>query len=73
MQGPFTQEMNAATIRQFQIRYLVSKDGGTPGGFAEKAAAAEETGAELIVLRRPEENGLSYEEVLTWCMTMLKH
>ncbi len=73
MQGPFTQEMNAATIRQFQIRYLVSKDGGTPGGFAEKAAAAEETGAELIVLRRPEENGLSYEEVLNWCMTMLKH
>ena len=33
----------------------------------------QETGAELIVLRRPEENGLSYEEVLNWCMTMLKH
>jgi precorrin-6x reductase len=73
MQGPFSREMNAATIRQYEIRILVSKDGGGPGGFAEKAAAARETGAELIVIRRPEENGLSFDEVLKQCITMLSH
>lgn len=73
MQGPFSREMNTAMIRQFDIRFLVSKDGGGPGGFAEKAAAAAETGAELIVLRRPEESGLGFDEVLNWCMTALQH
>ena len=73
MQGPFSREMNAATIRQYHIRSVVSKDGGTPGGFAEKAEAARETGAELIVIRRPEESGLSFDEVLKLCTAMLSH
>ena len=72
MQGPFSKEMNTATIRQYKIRFLVSKDGGEAGGYAEKAAAAEETGAELIVLRRPEESGLGYDEVLNLCITRLR-
>ena len=72
MQGPFSKEMNAATIRQYGIRFLVSKDGGEAGGFAEKAAAAGETGAELIVIRRPEEDGLGFDEVLNQCMTRLR-
>ena len=72
MQGPFSKEMNAATIRQYGIRFLVSKDGGEAGGFAEKAAAARETGAELIVLRRPEEDGLDFDEVLNLCITRLR-
>ena len=72
MQGPFSKEMNAATIRQYEIRFLVSKDGGEAGGFAEKAAATRETGAELIVLRRPEEDGLGFDEVLNQCMTRLR-
>lgn len=68
MQGPFSKELNTAMIRQFAIRYLVSKDGGIPGGFPEKAEAAEETGIQLVVLRRPEEDGLDYEEVLRICL-----
>ena len=72
MQGPFSREMNAATIRQFQIAWLVTKDGGAAGGYPEKAAAAEETGVRLILLRRPEETGLGYDEVLNVCMTRLK-
>ena len=71
MQGPFSKELNAALIRQYGIRYVVSKDGGGPGGFPEKAAAAKETGAELIVLRRPAESGLSFDEVLNLCITRL--
>ena len=71
MQGPFTREMNIATIRQYQIRYLVTKDGGGPGGFPEKAEAARETGAECLVLRRPRESGLSFDEILNECIRTL--
>ena len=53
------------------IRYVVTKDGGAPGGFPEKLAAAKETGARLIVLRRPEEDGLRFDEVLRLCMKRL--
>ena len=72
MQGPFSREMNAATIRQYAIRYLVTKDGGGAGGFAEKEAAARETGAKLLVLSRPGEDGLSFDEVLSRCMDLLR-
>ena len=35
MQGPFSLALNKALITQFQIRYLITKDGGAAGGFAE--------------------------------------
>lgn len=72
MQGPFTRELNEALIRQYAIRYVVSKDGGVPGGFPEKRDAALSTGAELLVLRRPAEEGESYEEVLAYCEALLR-
>lgn len=72
MQGPFTAELNAAIIRQYGARYVVTKDGGGPGGFPEKAAAAKETGAQLIVLRRPAEDGLGFDEVLNLCKTRIR-
>ena len=71
LQGPFTQELNEALIRQYHIRFLVTKDGGKAGGFAEKASAAAATGTELILLRRPEEDGLDYETVLARCREMM--
>lgn len=64
MQGPFSKELNLALLRQFSIRTLVTKDGGKEGGFPEKLAAAEEVGAQMIVVRRPREEGLGREEVL---------
>lgn len=72
MQGPFTTELNAATIRQYGARYVVTKDGGGPGGFPEKAQAAKETGAQLIVLRRPADSGLPFDEVLILCKTRIR-
>ena len=72
MQGPFTRALNAALIRQFEIACLVTKDGGAPGGFPEKAAAARETGAKLIVIRRPEETGQSFGEILALCEEKLR-
>lgn len=72
MQGPFTQGLNAELIRQKNIAFLVTKDGGAEGGFPEKAAAAKETGAVLIVLRRPEEQGEYYEQLAAACEEMMK-
>lgn len=64
LQGPFTQKLNEAMLEQYQIRWLVTKDGGTAGGFAEKQAAARHAGAELILVGRPPDEGASMEAIL---------
>lgn len=71
MQGPFTQELNEALLRQFAIRWLVTKDGGAAGGFAEKAAAAQAAGVRLLVIRRPADAGEGYETILKECEARL--
>lgn len=71
LQGPFSRELNEALIRQYCIRYLVTKDGGRAGGFEEKAAAAKAAGAVLVLIRRPQEDGLDYESVLQRCREMM--
>ena len=65
MQGPFSLEMNLAVLRQYDIRYLVTKDGGKPGGFSEKREAARRAGAELILVGRPEDSGICLEQLLS--------
>ena len=66
MQGPFSEELNAALLRSTGARWLVTKDGGAAGGFAEKAAAAAQTGARLLVIGRPAEtDGRSLEETVS--------
>lgn len=72
MQGPFSRELNEALIRQFNIAFLVTKDGGKAGGFQEKVQAAANTGAELVLIRRPEETGETFEEVVKSCEEMMK-
>ena len=67
MQGPFSRALNEALIRQFEIHWLVTKDGGAAGGFAEKVQAAQSTGAQLVVLRRPPEQGQTAQEILNLC------
>ena len=64
MQGPFSQQMNEAMLRQYHIAWLVTKDGGAPGGFAEKQAAAQSAGAALVLIGRPPETGETMEEIL---------
>lgn len=65
LQGPFTEAMNTAMLEQYQIRWLVTKDGGRAGGFEEKLRAAHRAGADVILVGRPAETGLSMEEILT--------
>lgn len=72
MQGPFSADLNEALIRQFHIAYLVTKDGGGAGGFPEKVRAAKDTGIELVLIRRPEEAGESFEEILTACEELMR-
>lgn len=65
MHGPFSKELNAALLRQFHIHTLVTKRSGRAGGFWEKAEAAEETGAALLVIDRPvQEQGMSLPEIV---------
>lgn len=65
MQGPFSYEINLALLRQFDCQYLLTKNSGQPGGFAEKLAAAREAGARLIIIDRPTvEQGLGLDEIL---------
>ena len=69
---PFSYALNRALLEQFSIRFLVTKDGGAAGGFAEKAQAAADTGVQLIVIRRPAETGETADQILTRCREVLK-
>ena len=55
MQGPFSQALNEAVLRQWNIRN---------GGFAEKLAAAQSCGVGVLVLTRPEDRGETVEAIL---------
>lgn len=71
MQGPFSLDLNRVILEQFNIQWLVTKDGGAVGGFMEKAKACAYCGARLIVLRRPRENGETVESILERCRKLL--
>lgn len=67
MQGPFSLELNQAMLRQYDCRYLVTKDSGKAGGFQEKIDAALSCGAVPVIIGRPSrEEGLSLEEALAF-------
>ena len=65
MQGPFTEEFNTALLHMMNVRYLVTKDTGTEGGFPEKICAAKACDVIPVVIRRPlREEGVSLAECL---------
>lgn len=64
MQGPFSKDLNVAMLKQYDCKYLVTKDTGKAGGADEKYLAAKEAGATLIVVGRDEETGFSFDEIL---------
>jgi precorrin-6A/cobalt-precorrin-6A reductase len=62
MQGPFSFEMNLATLRQVDAKYIVTKDSGREGGFEEKMRAAKTAHATAVVVGRPShEAGVTLE------------
>ena len=52
-QGPFTELANRAHLERANARFLVTKDGGSQGGMAEKLAAARTCGAKVLLVERP--------------------
>ena len=65
MQGPFSEEMDLATLRFADAAWMVTKDGGEAGGFPAKASAARKAGAGLVVIGRPpQRGGLPFAAVL---------
>lgn len=65
MQGPFTEELNAAMLRFVNARWMVTKDTGDAGGYADKIRAARAAGAGAVVIGRPPQtDGLSEAELL---------
>lgn len=72
MQGPFSRELNQAVMKEFNIQYMVTKDGGKAGGFEEKLQAARELEIKTILITRPEDKGIGEDEVYKLLKAELK-
>ena len=63
MQGPFSENMNVASLEQVNAKYLVTKEAGKSGGFLEKLAAARKLDVKVVLVGRPyKEDGLTFEQ-----------
>jgi len=51
--GPFSEEMNRAWFREYQVGVMVTKDSGGAGGVDSKIAAALPLGIRVVVVGRP--------------------
>ncbi len=52
--------LNLALLNEFDIRFLITKESGAEGGLHEKLEAANQAGAEVIIIQRPT---INYPEV----------
>ena len=67
MQGPFSEELNYAMLKQIDAKYLVTKDTGKQGGFEEKINAAARAGVKVILVsRKCKEEGMNYFEIISY-------
>ena len=69
MQGPFSEELNCALIHMSGAKWLVTKDTGEAGGLPEKLAAAKKCGCRVILIDRPQEDGMTPEQVRQLLLT----
>ncbi len=63
MQGPFSEDLNRAMYAHVDAKILVTKESGDVGGFSDKMQAALALGMQCIVIQRPKEQGLTFEQV----------
>ena len=59
-------------FKNSKARWVVTKNSGSVGGFEEKLAAAEAAGAALIVIERPDDAGITYEEMVDFVKKQLE-
>lgn len=64
LQGPFSGALNGAILDQYGIEFLVTKDGGKAGGFAEKLEAARQRQIPVVLISRPRETGEDLETLI---------
>ena len=72
VQGPFSEALNRAVLQDYRIDLMITKDSGKAGGFAEKIRAARSLGVPVCVIRRPEEEGMSFDQILAFCREKLQ-
>lgn len=67
MQGPFSENMNVATMEHINAKFVVTKETGKSGGFKEKLDAARKLGAMVVLIGRPcKEEGMTLEETIKY-------
>lgn len=54
LRGPFSQALECALLREYQIDLLVTKESGAAGGVETKLAAAAELHVPVVVVTRPQ-------------------
>lgn len=64
MQGPFSEELNLAMMKEIDASWMVTKETAKAGGYPEKLRAARRAGVKVIIIKRPEETGYSMEDIL---------
>ncbi len=64
LKGPFSEEENYSMIKEFNTKYLLTKESGQVGGFAEKLMAVNRAGIRAVIIDRPvDEEGYTIEQV----------
>lgn len=53
LQGPFSKKFNKIIYKDYDIKYMVTKDSGKVGGTIEKIEAADESGVTVLMIERP--------------------
>lgn len=64
MQGPFSEELNAAMINSIGAKFLVTKESAVTGGFNEKVNSCIKTKIKCLVLKKPEEEGITLDKFM---------
>ncbi len=62
---PFSEQDTLDLIQKYQIAVLVTKDSGQRGGLPEKINAARIAGIPVLMLKRPDETGMSIPEIIS--------
>lgn len=54
LQGPFSTEFNNLIIKEKKIDLIITKESGKAGGTIEKITSAQESGINIIIIKRPD-------------------
>jgi precorrin-6x reductase len=66
MQGPFSMELNAAMIKNTNVKFLITKESSDSGGFDEKVQSCIKTGAKCLVIKKQYEDGVTLDEIMSF-------